>query len=266
MARRKNKKQKKQKTGAAPKKSDGEQKEIPFESEAGDIPPADTAGEAPSETTGRQPSDEKAKPDSPRTGASAAAAAAAYARQAHPEAKQDASAETEPPVCGEDASASAEGDVLVPASALREAEAQRDEYLEIAKRAQADLANYRKRIEKERADLKRDSLGFFLREILTAFHDLDRVIGEGEKGEDREAFLQGLRLSRDNLWKTLEKVGVVEIPALGQPFDPNVHEALTTMPSGDHEPNTVIEVFQPGYKLEDFVLAPARVIVSAASA
>lgn len=174
--------------------------------------------------------------------------------------------ETSEPMAPASDGADAATDLMVPRAMLAEAETQRDQYLEVAKRAQADLENYRKRVQKERADLKRDSLGFFLREVLPQLHDMDRVLAEGEKSGSDDHFLQGVRLVRENLWKALEKVGVNEIAALGEPFDPNVHEALTTMPSAEHDPNTVIEVFQPGYRLEEFVLAPARVVVSAAPA
>ena len=161
--------------------------------------------------------------------------------------------------------APSEEGMVVPASLLRDAEAKRDEYLALAQRAKADLENYRKRVAKERADLKRDSLGFFLKECLPALHDLGRVLSEGEKEQDYQTFHEGVRLMRDNLWKVMESAGVKEIKALGERFDPAVHEALSVVPSPAHEPNTVIEVFQAGFQLDDFVLAPARVIVSSAT-
>jgi molecular chaperone GrpE len=154
---------------------------------------------------------------------------------------------------------------MVPASLLREAEAKRDEYLALAKKTQADLENYRKRVQREMATLKRESLSDFLKEFFGALDDLDRAIAEGENKHDYETFHDGVKLVRGNLWKALEGAGVRTIPAEGRPFDPAVHEALTTVPSSERAPGTVLEVFQPGYALDDFVLRPAKVIVAAES-
>jgi molecular chaperone GrpE len=152
---------------------------------------------------------------------------------------------------------------IVPLAALREAEAKRDEYLELAQRTRAELENFRKRVEREREELKRASLGGFLKNFFGPFDDLERAIREGEKQDSYEVIHAGVKMVRDNLWKVLESAGVKKIEALEQKFDPGVHEAMTALPSDKHEPNTVIEVFQNGYTLDGFVLQPARVVVSA---
>jgi len=89
-------------------------------------------------------------------------------------------------------------------------------------------------------------------------------LAAAEKTTAYEAFRSGVKLVRENLWKVRDKAGVKAIDAAGKKFDPHVHEALTAMPSSTHEPNLVLEVFQAGYVLDDCVLRPAKVIVSAA--
>jgi len=175
--------------------------------------------------------------------------------------------ETETPVQNAQAAAAeaayrkaAEGGELSP---LQQAQKERDQYLELAQKTKAEFDNFRKRMAREREQLKRDSLADFLREFLGAFDDLDRTIGESEKSEDFTALQEGIKLVRSNLWKAMEKAGVSSIDALGKPFDPKLHEAMTMVPSPDHEPNSVMDVFQTGYMLDDFVLRHARVIVAA---
>lgn len=136
-------------------------------------------------------------------------------------------------------------------------------YKTVAQRTAAEFENYRKRIKREQAVWRRDILGAFLKEFLPAFDDLDRAMAEGEKTTDYDAIHNGVALVRTNLWKTLERVGVKEIEAKGLKFNPAYHEAMTAIPAPDTEPNTVMDVYQTGYMIEDFVLRPAKVVVSA---
>ena len=140
---------------------------------------------------------------------------------------------------------------------------ERDEYLHMARRERAELDNYRKRVQREMKNMKRESLGNFLKDFFSPLNDLDRVLAESEKQHSYDSLRDGVKILKDNLWRVLAKAGVEIIEAKGKPFDPNLHEAMTTIPSPDHEPGTVIDVFENGYKLDDFVLTPARVIVSA---
>ncbi len=143
------------------------------------------------------------------------------------------------------------------------AEAEED-YKALAQRTAADFDNYRKRVAREKREWKRQALADFLREFLPAFDDLDRAIAEGEKHDSYEVLHEGVKLVRGNLWKAMHREGVDEIPALGQKFDPRLHEAMTAVPTDAHEPNTVIEVFQAGYRVDEFVIRPSKVVVSAA--
>ncbi len=137
------------------------------------------------------------------------------------------------------------------------------DYKTLALKTAAEFENFRKRITREKAQWKREALADFLKEFLPAFDDLDRAISEGEKNDSYEIIHDGAKLVRENMWKSLSKAGVVEIDAQGKPFNPVYHEAMTMIPMPGAEPNSVVEVFQSGYMINDFVLRPAKVVVAA---
>lgn len=144
----------------------------------------------------------------------------------------------------------------------KEAPAEPD-FKTLALKTAAEFENFRKRISREKSQWKREALADFLKEFLPAFDDLDRTISEGEKNDSYEVLHDGAKLVRDNMWKSLEKAGIVEIEAAGKQFDPTYHEAMTMIPMPGAEPNSIIEVFQSGYMINDFVLRPAKVVVAA---
>ncbi len=146
---------------------------------------------------------------------------------------------------------------------LAQTENERDQYLTLARQERAELENYRKRVDRDRANYKRESLAGFLKSFFNPLDDLDRSIASGEKQGATPELLQGLNLVRENLWKSLREAGVATIEAVNQPFDPAFHEALTMLPGTGRPAHTVVEVFQPGYQLDGFVLRPAKVIVAA---
>ncbi len=142
--------------------------------------------------------------------------------------------------------------------------AERDSYLELARRERADFDNYRKRMERDMAQIKRESLARFLKEFFTPLDDMDRVLQESVKNHSFESLVTGVRIMEENFWRVLAKIGVRKIDAMGKPFDPALHEAMAMVPSADAAPGTVLEVYEAGYKLDDFILRPARVVVSRA--
>ena len=145
---------------------------------------------------------------------------------------------------------------------LEEIKAERDSYLDLARRERADFDNYRKRVERDMKQMKRESLASFLKEFFGPLDDMDRVLTESAKTQSFESLAQGVRIMEENFWRVLAKAGVKKIDAMGKPFDPVMHEAMAAVPSADAPPNTVLEVFENGYKLDDFILRPARVVVS----
>ena len=148
------------------------------------------------------------------------------------------------------------------AAEIEKLRAERDEYLNLARRERAEFDNYRKRVERDRQNAKRENLAEFLRSFFGPLDDLDRVVNESAKEHSYETMQAGVRIFEENLWKVLAKAGIKRINAQGKPFDPEFHEAVATVPSADTPPNTVLEIFDNGYKLDDFVLKPARVVVS----
>ncbi len=129
-------------------------------------------------------------------------------------------------------------------------------------RAQAELENYRKRARRELEDERRYATLPLLRDLLPVIDNLQRAIDAAEKSPQAAGLLDGVKLVAQSLASALAKHDCKKIEALGQPFDPAVHEAISQQPSAEHEPNTVVYVAQEGYVLHDRVVRPAQVIVS----
>ena len=139
--------------------------------------------------------------------------------------------------------------------------AERDAYLALAQRVQADFENYRKRAARDQERLVAHAHERLVRELLPVLDDLERTLEAAERHEDA-ALVDGVRLVERSLRRALEKEGLVEIEADGA-FDPHVHEALLTKPEEGVEPGSVLEVVQRGYRVGDRVVRPARVVVAA---
>jgi molecular chaperone GrpE len=127
-------------------------------------------------------------------------------------------------------------------------------------RSVAEFENYRKRSRKEWELLKQQSKTEVILEILNIIDDFERAFSVVEDGDDE--FVQGIKLIYNNLIGILDKFGVQEIESLNTPFDPNVHMAVGQVETEDVESGRVAEVIQKGYRLDDMVIRPARVIVA----
>jgi molecular chaperone GrpE len=139
---------------------------------------------------------------------------------------------------------------------------QRDDYLALAQRTQADFENYRKRVAREAAAARDRGVGSLAKELLPALDNLDRAL---EAAAEDDPLLDGVRLVRTELKAALARAGIESFCPLGEQFDPSVHEAVATAPQApDGKPSgTVVEVYQDGYRLGEGVLRPARVVVAA---
>ncbi|MCD7897577.1 MAG: nucleotide exchange factor GrpE [Planctomycetaceae bacterium] len=176
--------------------------------------------------------------------------------------RDEPAAEAKPDAASRD---TAEGEGLAAGEeTFEQVRAERDAYLDLARRERADFDNYRKRVEREMKAIKRESLADFLKEFFGPLDDMDRVLQESVKNHSFESLVTGVRIMEENFWRVLAKVGVRKIDAKGKTFDPNLHEAMMAVPSSDVPPGTVVEVYDNGYKLDEFVLRPARVVVSRA--
>jgi molecular chaperone GrpE len=130
-------------------------------------------------------------------------------------------------------------------------------------RSQAEFENFRKRTEREKADLYQRARGEILLEFLPIMDNFDRALASSEKTPvDAESLHTGLRLIHRQLSDALTRMGLQPIESLGAHFDPNVHEAITIEHSDEHEENTVVQEFERGYKLGERLLRPAKVKVA----
>jgi molecular chaperone GrpE len=143
---------------------------------------------------------------------------------------------------------------------LARAERERDEYLDLARRTQADFENYRKRAAREAASAGERAKGGLVRELLPVVDNLERALGSA--GESERHLAEGVRLVHSELIAVLERNGVEQFDPRGESFDPAVHEALSTRAEDGAEPGVVLDVIEKGYKANGAVLRPARVVVS----
>jgi molecular chaperone GrpE len=145
------------------------------------------------------------------------------------------------------------------AAAVRE----RDEYLDALQRLKAEFDNYRKRVAREQGDLVARASERLVKALLPVLDDLERAL-EAATQHEEAALEEGVRLVHRSLADALAKEGLVEVDVDGA-FDPHTQEALLSQPSEKPE-GTVIQVVQKGYRLGDYVLRPARVVVSGGGA
>ena len=137
---------------------------------------------------------------------------------------------------------------------------ERDNYLALAQRTQADFENYRKRMARENAAAVDRGMAKLAKEILPALDHFDLAL---KSAEGPEELVKGFAMVRDELEAALNKVGIQKFTPEGERFDPNEHEAMTMQEREGVESGTVIEVYQSGYRINGAVLRPARVVVAA---
>ncbi|MFL5828694.1 MAG: nucleotide exchange factor GrpE [Solirubrobacteraceae bacterium] len=165
-----------------------------------------------------------------------------------------------------------------------------DEYLALAQRTQADFENYRKRAMREAAAAQDRGVAKLAKELLPAVDNLDRALeaalavagnpgdpgtagnpgNPGEPGQPAVSapengsnpLISGIKLVHADVIAALARFGIEPFSPVGEPFDPQHHEAIAQQPVEGAQPGTVVEVYQRGYRLGDSVLRPARVVVA----
>jgi molecular chaperone GrpE len=147
-----------------------------------------------------------------------------------------------------------------PEDELTVAKRERNQYLDLAKRAQADFENFRKRASKDIAAASGRARNGLIRELLPVVDNLGRAL-DSAPADDPMA--EGVKLVLMDLQGVLSRAGVEAIEPKGEPFDPNVHEALTTRSEDGVDAGIVLDVVEKGYRAADQVIRPARVIVAA---
>ena len=170
--------------------------------------------------------------------------------------------ETEEP--NEEAEDEAVGDdpVATLEDALDTAQIEAAESKEAMLRMHADMENLRKRLLREHEKSRRLTLERFMNDLLPVRDSLERGLEAAGQATTVEALTQGKQLIMKMLTKVMGDHGLQPIDPVGEPFDPQSHEAMTMLASEEHDENTVIEVLERGYRLHDRLIRPAKVVVS----
>lgn len=187
----------------------------------------------------------------------------AFNKKKNAEAEAPEVAQEETPVEENQAEAETEAETEAEArpqeeSALEKAQAQAEEYLNLAQRVQADFENYRRRTKATRAEAYEDGAREVIKQLLPVVDNLERAIAQETTDE---AMATGVKMVYRQLMDALEKRGVSVIDRPGEKFDPNLENAVMQGTTDEGDPGTVCAVLQKGYKLGEFVLRHAMVKV-----
>ena len=155
---------------------------------------------------------------------------------------------------------SAEEAVQADLEELQAKAAERDEFLSLAQRTQADFENFRKRAAREQQVAERRGVSRVVKELLPALDNLERALAAANADDQ---LTEGIRLVQAELNAAMARVGIENFSPKGEQFDPNVHEAMATQPVEGTETGTIVDVYQAGYRFDGDVIRPAKVIVAA---
>ena len=146
--------------------------------------------------------------------------------------------------------------------ALEEARQQAADHWDALLRVKADMENLRRRTRIDVENAHKFALEKFVNELLPVLDSMEMGIQAAEKeGATVETLKEGMEMTFKMMLDVLSRFGVERIDPVGESFDPQKHEAMTMVPSAEHEPNTVMDVIQKGYSLNDRLVRPARVVV-----
>ncbi len=158
-----------------------------------------------------------------------------------------------------------EDDVETLKKKLAEAEKKAEENWDKAVRAVAEMENMKKRIQRDLENAHKYSLEKIAKELLTVIDSLELgILAANSDHPEVQKHKEGSELTKKQLESVFEKFNIKAIDPVGEPFDPEKHQAMSMQPSAEVEPNTVINVFQKGYTLNDRLIRPAMVVVSKA--
>ena len=146
-------------------------------------------------------------------------------------------------------------------NAIKEKEENYDRWV----RSVAELENFRNRAIKERESTRQMALAGLVRNLLPAFDNLQRTI-EASGNTSVEDLILGLQMVQKQLADTLGEHAIKRIESVGQPFDPNFHEAVQQLPSDEYDPMVIMQELESGFSLGDMVIRPSKVIVSSGPA
>ena len=147
-------------------------------------------------------------------------------------------------------------------AALLKAQDERDQLRDQLMRSVADFQNFRKRNEAEKIITRQFANEKLVVDLLPVLDNFERTFAALQSGSSLESIMGGIQAVDRQLRAVLESYNVIRIPAHGLPFDPEIHEAVATDPSEEHPESTVLQELEPGYKMAEKVIRPARVRVS----
>jgi molecular chaperone GrpE len=176
-----------------------------------------------------------------------------------PPAEQEGVPPTAPPAGGADESGAqaVEEDLE---KLLSDVQRERDEYLDLARRTKADFENFRKRAAVQVQEAQARGKVSVAREVVDAVDNLERALEAG--ADEGDGLRTGVEMVLGGLRETLSRHGIEAVDPKGEKFDPNQHEALSTLAVEGTESGTVVEVMQKGYRMDEQLIRPARVVVS----
>lgn len=154
------------------------------------------------------------------------------------------------------------GDLKELQESLESVQKEKDELFEKLQRISADYANYQKRAPKQIADTVGYEKERIIKSLLPVLDNFEHTLQNAHSAEDVEVLLKGVQIIYDQLIDVLKSHNVEQIEAKGEAFNPAMHEAMTRRSEPDVEDNAVLEEFQKGYKLNDRVIRPSKVIVN----
>jgi len=150
------------------------------------------------------------------------------------------------------------------AQVVEQLQRERDDAVEARQRALADFRNFQRRAAENEQRAVQKGTTNVVRALLPVLDHFDLALNQDASQMTVEQLIGGMQLVRDELQRALQSHGVERLePAVGDAFNPNEHEALTRVPGDEHEPDTIVNVMQPGYRLGNHVLRPAKVAVAA---
>lgn len=147
------------------------------------------------------------------------------------------------------------------ADRLSKLQSEKDELMKTLVRRQADFDNYKKRVERERAEDRQRATAVVIEQLLPVLDGFERALA-AHADPSYEEYRKGLELIYRQILDALSRYGLEAIESVGAPFDPNIHHAVDRVESTEHEDGTVVLEHQRGYRLRDTVLRPAMVRVS----
>ena len=164
---------------------------------------------------------------------------------------------------GQEADSEAAAEPLTLEEQLAAVQAEAEDYKDRWLRSQAEFANARKRMEKQRLDTYSTATANVIDKLLPVVDDFERAMENLPAEISENSWLEGIQLVQRKLVAMLDNFNVTPIEAVGEPFDPNLHEAITQEPTDAYESGVVCRVLQTGYKIGDRVIRPSLVVVAA---